>query len=194
MIKGTPFLLIETQKKKISSSFGLQPIVIKLQASCDKCTYYPNRPWRLQGQRCHMYVLLLPTGPKFESVSLYQPFSSCVLFRDNTMNNCKWLWTILGQRYLKYVLLVPPNPRFQCLSLYAQPFLTYRPTWDKCTQWHPIDLPGNTKSQVSRICKSSAFESQTSNVFTLQPAIFELTGHFEAKCTEWPQMALNTMK
>ncbi len=39
-----------------------------------------------------------------------------------------------GIRYIYYTLAVPPSTKFQ-LSLYDQPFSSYRPFWDKCTEW-----------------------------------------------------------
>ncbi len=43
-----------------------------------------------------------------------------------------------------YVLLVFPSPKFQFVSFYNQPILSYRPFWDKCTEW-PINDPETYK-------------------------------------------------
>ncbi len=34
---------------------------------------------------------------------------------------------------------LPPRPKFYSISLNNQPFLGYRPFWEKCTKWAQKD-------------------------------------------------------
>ena len=57
----------------------------------------------------------------------------------------KWPWTLQGQKYPTCVLLVSPSHKFYSVLLYEQLFLSYRPFWDKCTEWHQNDEPHEAK-------------------------------------------------
>ncbi len=42
---------------------------------------------------------------------------------------------ILRQVNSIYILQLPSNPKFHSFLLYGQPFMSYMPFWDKCTEW-----------------------------------------------------------
>ena len=77
--------------------------------------------------------------------------------------------------------MVSPIPKFHSVSLYGQPFLRYRPFWDKCTEWPP-NWPWTLQGQSPCKCIASIPDTQISLRFAVRPAVFEF-----AIRTEWPQ-------
>ncbi len=82
----------------------------------------------------------LPT-PKFH------PFRSTAIrfqvtgyFETSAPNDPKWPSALKGQIQVLYILL-PVNPKFHSVPLHSQLFFfSYRPLWDKCTEWPQHDI------------------------------------------------------
>ncbi len=67
-------------------------------------------------------------------------------FETSAPNDPKWHWALQGQLYLIYVSLVSPIPKFQSVLLYKQPFLSYRPFWQKSALIDPKMTLNPTRS------------------------------------------------
>ena len=80
-----------------------------------------------------------------------------------------------------YVSLVSKSPIVHFVSLYDEPFLKYRPFWDKCPEWPQTDLePYKVKLQLH-----SLIPKFHSVLMYDQP--FSRYSQFGDKCTKWPQ-------
>ena len=99
-------------------------------------------------------------------------------------------------RYPIYMLQLPAaSPKFQSFLLYGQLFLSYRPFWDKCTEWPKMTL--NTKRSKVPIYVLKLLPS-----LKFHPVFFFLYGNafssyrpFWDKYTEWPKKwPLNTKR
>ncbi len=110
-----------TPKSQISSRFTLRPAVFKLVDTfrhIQRLT--PEWPWTPWGQSQVPHIcLLVPSSPKFQSVSLYwQQFSSYRPFlRDVHRMTQKLTRTSRGQRYPICGLLLTARPKFRSVSL-----------------------------------------------------------------------------
>ena len=83
-----------------------------------------------------------------------------------------WPWTLQGLRYPIYVTSVRESQILLHFTL-RNPFLSYRPFWDKCTEWPQMTL-NLTRSNVPHICITTIPGSQISLRFTVRPALFEI--------------------
>ena len=90
--------------------------------------------------------------------------------------------------FLIYVLLVSTCPKLHPVSLYENPFLRYRPFWDKHTEWHENGIEFY-KVKRTHIWVTNIHKSQISLPFALWPAVFEIRPFWD--CTKWPQITLN---
>ena len=129
------------------------------------------------GCTIYMYVLLVSTIPKFQSVSLYgQLFSTYGPFWEKCT---KWPKMTLNSARSKVphicAIILSLSPKFQTISLYDQPFWSYRLFWDKGTKGPQTDL-GHYK--VKGILWLMSPKSQTSIRFPLQPAVWSYR-HFK---------------
>ncbi len=91
------------------------------------------------------------------------------------------------KRYPIYVLLGSLGHKLQSDSLYRQQVSSFRPFWDKCTDWPQKDL-GGCEVIVPHICSarnpSTKFES-----VTIWPAMLVFTVRFELSAPntlKWP--------
>ncbi len=83
----------------------------------------------------------------------------------------KWVWTLKKLRYPICTSQLPQSSKFTSVLLYSQPFWSYRPFWEKCTEWPQYDI----NSQISlNTTRSITAESQISLRFTLRPTLFNL--------------------
>ena len=96
-VKCTPYMYT-LPESQISLCFALRPAVFEIQAILKKVhRMTPTWPWMGQGNSYLVYVLLLSTSFKSQSISLYdQPFSRCRPFWDKWMT-ANWPWTLQGQ-------------------------------------------------------------------------------------------------
>ncbi len=136
----TYVLLVSTSPKFHSISFydqpffEIQPILRQLHGMT------PKWPWILQGQ---MYPICV-TSTHESQISLrfaLRPaiFEIQAIFETNAPNDTKM--TLNHTRSNVHMCVtVSPSPKFQSVLLYHQPFLRYKPFWEKCTEWPQNDL------------------------------------------------------
>ncbi len=94
-------------------------------------------------------------------------------FETSAPSDPKWPWAPQGQRYLIYVLQVFMSLKFKSVLCYDQRLPSYRPFFDKCTQWPQMTL-NTTRSKVPHTCVTSLPGTQLSVHFPLRQAFFEL--------------------
>ncbi len=141
-------------------------------------------------------MLPVSLSPKFQSLLLYSlRFWATGNFEKNVPNDPKM--TLYTTRSKGLHIAVTSIHESQIL-LYDQPFLRYRPFWDKWTEWPQNYLryiwPCRVQSQMHPICIASIPEFQISVLFALRPAVFELQTILRKKCTKWPQNDLQHYK
>ncbi len=140
-------------------------------------------PWTIN-QKYPIYVLLVSLNPEFQSVFLYEqlfwkysPFwEKSPKLPHMTLNATRlWSWTLQG--HTLYALLVLVSPESQ-ISHCDQPFLSYKPFWDKCIEWsqNDHDVLEHYKAKGSPYVPTFP-ESHISLRFTLRPDIFELQAY-----------------
>ncbi len=83
----------------------------------------------------HIHVTTTPVPQISLSFTLRPVFYGN--FETSAPNDPKWHWTPKGQRCHIYMLQPVPGPKFHSVSFYSQPLSSYRPFWDKCTEWTP---------------------------------------------------------
>ncbi len=89
----------------------------------------------------NLYATSISRVPKFtQFCSTTSRFRVTGHFETSAPNDPKWHWTLTGQRSPVYTLQVPPNPKFPSASLDGQPFSSYRPFWETCTEWPQNDI------------------------------------------------------
>ncbi len=84
-----------------------------------------------------------------------------------------------------YVLLVSSSPKFLFISFFGQPFSSYRPFWDKCTEW-----PQNYLQQYKVISTPYVIhqyaQCKIPIPFAVWAAIFSARGQVHRIISQWP--------
>ncbi len=154
--------------------------------------------WILQGQMYPIYVLLVPTSPKFHCVALYnQPFSRYKPLETNALNDPKMTLNLLRLNapdmcVTRYVCI--------CESQISVRF-TLRPdvfeVQASLIQVHRM-TPKSPWPPLGQMCPIyvllSVPESQTSVHFALGPAAFWVTGHLEKSVSNDPPNRIEPFK
>ena len=91
----------------------------------------------------------------------------------------KWPLTLQGQMYPIHICItfVLESQISLCFTVWPA-VLSYRPFWDKCTEWPPNYLEHYKVKVTPHICVTSMPKCQISVCFALKPAIFKIMAHF----------------
>ncbi len=89
------------------------------------------------------------------------------LVRQGIKSNAPYKLSLEAQRYLIYAVREPQISNL--LKFWISCFSSYRPFWDRCTEWLQ-----NDPQRCPQICVTGMLESQISLRFTLPPAVFDL--------------------
>ena len=146
----------------------------------DKCT-----EWPLQGQVYPIYVTNIRDFQIFIRFALRRAVVELrAILRKVPQMTPKWPQTLKSQMYLLYVLPVSTSPKFYSISLYDEPFSSYRPFWEKSTEWPQHDLERcKLKSTPYALLVSLAPKFHPVSLYG-QPFLRYRT--FWDKCTKWP--------
>ncbi len=93
--------------------------------------------------------------------------------------------------YPIYDILEPPSSKFQPILLYRQPFLRYRPLWDRCTEspkWPQTIIGQGIPYSFYRYPPAFYF-----NPFHSTATLFQVTVYFETSTPNDPKLTFNTM-
>ncbi len=133
------------------------------------------------------YILLVSLSPKISLRSSLRPavFQLQAILRQVHWMTPKWPWTLQHLVYTRSLISVTNIYESQISVLFCSTsnrFLSYRPFWDKVTEWPQNDL--EHCEVKSPICVTSAPESQISLRFALQPIVAELQAILNTKMTQ----------
>ena len=106
----------------------------------DKCTEWPLNDLEHEEVKGALYICYnYPWVLNFTPFALRPAiFELQAILRQVHQMTSKSLWTIIGQRCP--ICMLPPSPKLHSVSLDGQPFSSFRPFWDKCTEWPQNNL------------------------------------------------------
>ncbi len=179
-LQCSPHVLIVSRSPKFHSVSLYDQPFLRYRAFWDKCTEWPPNDLDLTSSNVpHIFITIVPESQISLRFALRPAFFNIqAIWRQVHRMIPKWPWTLQGQRYPINVLLVSMCPKFHSVSLYDEPFSSYGPFWDKCTEWPQNNLePYKFKCTlyIYNYCPwvpdFTPFRSTTSR--------FRVTGHFE---------------
>ncbi len=167
-------------ESQISLRFALdlRPAVFEIIPIWDKCTKWPQNDLEQEKVKCTPYICYYnPQVPNFS------PFHSTTNHFSNTDH-----FEANGDQMYPICVTSIPKSQNHPVSLYDQPFLRYRPFWQKCKQMTQNDLqPEKVKSTIYVLLASNL------PCFTVLSAVFEIRPFWD-KCTERHQTDVEPYK
>ncbi len=169
--------------------FTVRRAILSYRQFCEKCTKWPKMTLNTTSSNvphvCYLCPWFLNFTPFCYTVS---PFWDIGHFDTRAPNDPQ----ITSNPTRSNVPDICITTLGSQISLYDQPFLKYKPFWDKCTEWPQIDLePYQVK--LPYICINGVPDSQIL-LRSLHDQSFSRCGPFWDMCTEWPQIDIEPYK
>ncbi len=147
----------------------------------------------LQGQVYPLCVTSIHES-QISSISLLRP---AVVELHAILRQVHWMtpkspWILQGQMYPIHALQVSTRPIFHSVSRYDEPFLSYRPFWEKCTKWPQNDLKLYKVKYTPYMCYK--YPRGVNFTVSLYDKSFSSYWPFWEKCTKLPQSDLEHYK
>ena len=158
----------------------------------------PEYPWLdKECSKCKLYWPIYVTGvPEFKNFTPFQSTTSHFWVTGHSetsaLKDSKMIKPYKVKATPYFLLLISTSPKFHPVSLYDEALLSYRPFWEKCTEWPQNNLEHYKLKCTPYVLLVSMIPKFHTVLLYGHP--FWDIGHFETRAPNDPKLTLNPIR